>query len=118
MKIQEQPSELSQTKQINRKQGTSLLSKMGLSLQELTPELARQFGYQQGQGIIIADVAADSPAARVGLQAGQLIEEVNRVRVHSMDELTREVKRSGKTHQVLLRVRAGEYSRYVVLRTE
>ena len=118
VKIQEQPSELSRTKKIKRKQGTSLLSRMGLSLQELTQELARQFGYQQGQGVIIADVADDSPAARVGLQAGQLIEEVNRVRIHSMDELTREVKRTGKTHQVLLRVRAGEYSRYVVLRTE
>ena len=98
--------------------GASPLAKMGLTLQNLTPELADQFGYQKGQGVLIAGVDPDSPAGRVGLQAGQLIEEVNKIRVHNLRELKKALRRTKNKKQVLLRVRAGEYSQYVVLRAE
>jgi len=94
----------------------TVLAKLGLNLQNLTPQLAEQFGYEPGQGVLIADVAPDSPAAEAGLQAGQLVEEVNKVRVHNLKELQRAIKRGGKRRQVLLRVRSGDYSQYVVLR--
>ncbi|HHB76593.1 MAG TPA: DegQ family serine endoprotease [Desulfobulbus sp.] len=98
--------------------GGSPLAKMGLTLQNLTPELADQFGYHKGQGVLIAGVDPDSPAGRVGLQAGQLIEEVNKIRVHNLKELKKALRRTKNKKQVLLRVRAGEYSQYVVLRAE
>ena len=98
--------------------GKSPLARMGLSLQDLTPALADQFGYRKGQGVLIADVDPDSPAGRVGLQAGQLIEEVNKIRVHNLRELKKALAHSRRPSQVLLRVRVGEFSQYVVLREE
>jgi serine protease Do len=103
---------------IAKKMNSTTLGELGLTLQDLTEEIAGQFGYRKDQGVLIADVDADSPAARVGLQAGQLIEEVNRVRVRSLKELQQALKRAGNAKQVLLRVRAGEHSQYVVLRGE
>ena len=100
------------------KSQNSTLGKMGLSLQDLTPELADQFGYAKGQGVLIAQVDQDSVAARVGLQPGQLIEEVNKVRVHSLAELKKALKSGSGSGRILLRVRAGEFSQYVVLRTQ
>ncbi|RWX45012.1 PDZ domain-containing protein [Candidatus Electrothrix aarhusensis] len=91
---------------------------MGLALQELTSELAKQFGYDKGQGILITQITPNSPADSVGIQAGQLIEEVNRVRVHSVADLKKAVKKGKNPNQLLLRIRAGEYSKYVVLRIE
>ena len=91
---------------------------MGLVLQDLSPELAEQFGYEQDQGVLIADVDPDSPAGRVGLQAGQLLEEVNKSRVRNLKELNDVIAKSKNPQQVLLRVRAGEYSQYIVLRAE
>lgn len=117
--IGEQPSDFSPPAE--GKEGPasdSLLDKMGLSLQELTPELADRFGYTKGQGVLIAQVAQDSPAARVGLQPGHLIEEVNKVRVHDLTELKKTLKQAKNSKQILLRVRAGEFSQYVVLRAE
>lgn len=93
----------------------SPLKNMGLSLQNLTGELAEHFGYKRGQGVLITEVAPASPAALAGLQAGQLIEEVNKQRVHNLKELQKAVKNSPNPKQVLLRIRAGEYSQYVVL---
>ncbi len=114
--IGEQPSDLSRAAR-GRGHG-SLFEKMGMSLQDLTPELAEQFGYTRGQGVLIAEVTPDSPAARVGMQPGQLIEEVNKVRVHNLVELKKALKQARNPKQILLRVRAGEFSQYVVLRTE
>ena len=115
--IGEQPSDFSRSARGHGgANGNSLLDTMGLDLQELTPELAAQFGYEKGQGVLIVRVAQDSPAANVGLQPGQLIEEVNKVRIHNLKELKKALKNSRTPKQVLLRVRAGEFSQYVVLR--
>ncbi len=117
--IGEQPSDFSRTtKGHEGPTSGSLLENMGLSLQELTPEFADRFGYKKDQGVLIAQVAQDSPAARVGLQPGQLIEEVNKVRVHNLAELKKALKQAKHPKQILLRVRAGEFSQYVVLRAE
>ena len=73
--IGEQPMILASKAQFN---GDESLQKMGLTLQDLTEELANQFGYSEDQGVLIADVEPDSPAEQAGLKPGQLIEEVNK----------------------------------------
>ena len=46
---------------------------MGVSLQEVTQDLARSFNLEQPRGALVADVSADGPAARAGLNAGDVI---------------------------------------------
>ena len=117
--IAEQPADFSRaTRVYSKKAHSSLLDNMGLTVQELTPELARQFDYEKGQGVLITQIAPNSPADSVGVQAGQLIEEVNRTRVHSLAELKKAVRKGKDPNRVLLRLRAGKYSKYVVLRYE
>jgi serine protease Do len=94
------------------------LGKMGLTLQNLTEELASQFGYEVNQGVLVADVAQGSSAAEAGMKAGQLIEEVNKQRVHNLDELQKAIAASDDHTKVLLRVRAGNFSQYIVLRAK
>ncbi len=98
------------------KAGPGLLSDMGLTLQDLTDELADHFGYQIGQGVLITDVAPDSPASDIGLKPGQLIEEINRIRVASLSDVKSALAKSQTPGQVLLRIRSGNYSQYVVIR--
>jgi len=47
--------------------------KVGVSVQELTRELADNFGYSQREGLLIGGVDAGGPAARADLQPGYLI---------------------------------------------
>ncbi len=94
----------------------SLLQKLGLSVQDLDPDVADQFGYSMGQGVLIAGVEPQSPAAQAGLKPGQLIEEINHIRVHSVKELTKALARSSRTGTVLFKIRDGEFARYVAIR--
>jgi serine protease Do len=50
---------------------------LGVSIQTLTPELAKQFGLNQSNGVLIGDVTPDSPAARAGLRKGDVVLELN-----------------------------------------
>jgi len=113
--IGEQPEDFAQPAAAH---GDGSLQNMGLSLQNLTEELAGQFGYDEDQGVLIVEVEPDSPAEQAGLKAGQLIEEVNKQRVHNLKDLRTVLDQSKSTDKVLLRIRAGEYSQYVVLRSE
>ena len=46
---------------------------LGVTIQNLTPELADSFGVNNLNGIIVAQVSEDSPAAAAGLKQGDLI---------------------------------------------
>ena len=48
---------------------------LGVSIQELTSDLARQFGVTETRGVLISDVLADSPAKRAKLERGDVIVE-------------------------------------------
>jgi len=50
---------------------------LGVSIQDLTPDLAEEFGIEPGEGALIAEVLPDNPGARAGLQQGDVIVEVN-----------------------------------------
>lgn len=91
-----------------------LLQKVGLSLQDLTPDLARQFGYELNQGVLVAGIAPGSAAALARIPVGSLIEEVNRKPVHNLKELEQALPKNGGK-DVLLLVRNGNRSQYVVL---
>ena len=113
--VGEQPADMAS---LAKKMTGAALGEFGLTLQDLTKEVAEQFGYAKDQGVLIADVEADSPAAELGLQSGMLIEEVNRTRVRTLKELQQVVKKAEGAKQILLRVRSGEQSQYVVLQSK
>jgi serine protease Do len=46
---------------------------LGVTIQSLTPELAKSFGLGQTQGALVAAVSDDSPAARAGFKPGDVI---------------------------------------------
>jgi len=61
--------------------------RLGVTVEELTPQLATYFGAKDG--VLIASVSDDSPASRAGLKAGDVITKVNNEPVGSRDDLMR-----------------------------
>ena len=89
--------------------------KLGLALQELTPELAKQLGVQGDKGVVVTEVKPDSPAAQAGLAAGDVIREVNRTPVQGIQDVEKGLARRQDAGQVLLRVERDGSQRYVVV---
>ncbi|KPJ63071.1 MAG: hypothetical protein AMS15_01815 [Planctomycetes bacterium DG_23] len=79
---------------------------LGISVQELTLELARQMGYEGEKGVLVSSVAEDSPA-RDRILPGDLIKEVNRRPVSSVAEFIREMSKVAPEESVLLYIRRG-----------
>lgn len=92
---------------------------LGITVQDLTPELARQFGYaDEKSGVIVSDVAPASPAAEIGITAGTLITEVNRQKVENTQSFWELVKKAKDSALLYIRqnTEQGEISRYVVVK--
>ena len=113
--IGEQPSSFSG---YNKEDTKDIYDKFGLSFQELTPEIAKTLGYTQSKGVIVKEIQQASPASRVGLKSGMLIEEVNRKAVRDINDIKIAIKQSSNPQKVLLRVRSGQTSQYVALVAE
>ncbi|MDR4509961.1 MAG: trypsin-like peptidase domain-containing protein [Candidatus Brocadiaceae bacterium] len=64
------------------------LEKLGLYVQDLTPQLAKQLNlwWVKG-GVLISDVQKDSPASKVGIKAGHVIVYVGPYRINTVEEL-------------------------------
>jgi len=94
-------------------------SAWGLSVQELTPDLAQHFGLgEEEKGVVVTQVEPESPAAEAGIQPGDLIKEVNRQPIRNMDEYTEAIKAVKKGESLLLLIKRGEGSIFVVLKPE
>jgi Do/DeqQ family serine protease len=46
---------------------------LGVSIQQITPELAKQFNVKEEKGVLVTDVVEDSPAEKAGLKRGDVI---------------------------------------------
>jgi serine protease Do len=75
--------------------------RFGLSVEPLTPETARERGVSATSGVLVAEVVPGSRAADAGLRPGDVIEQVDRKPVTSVEEL-RSALSSGDRPAVLL----------------
>src|SRR5581483_6127411 len=85
---------------------------LGLQVQPLTPDTARQLGVRGGEGVVVAAVEDGSPAESAGVQAGDVIREVNRQRVRTpgdFERLTRGLKEGDRVTLLLQRGGAALY---------
>lgn len=64
---------------------------LGISIQDITPELAEAFGLKQQRGTLVTQLSTDSPAARSGLQVGDVITAINGRAIRNADELRNQV---------------------------
>jgi len=81
---------------------------LGVAVAPLTPEMASRAGLpKDAHGLVVQEVTPDGRAAEAGIQAGDVIQEVNRQPVQSVDELRAAVRRTSDRPVLLLVNREG-----------
>jgi serine protease Do len=67
---------------------------LGVSIQELTPEISQKFGLKKSQGALVSDVLKNSPAEKSGMNRGDIILEFNGKEVKDASSLRNMVAQS------------------------
>jgi Do/DeqQ family serine protease len=91
-------------------------SAYGLTVQTLTKELAERLKLDDTEGVVVVDVADGSAAQQKGLQHGDVITEIDRAPVHSVENFTAAMEKVAPEKGVLLYVQRGGTSTFVVLK--
>ena len=87
----------------------------GVTVGDLDQQARHQFNLPGNlNGVVITDVAPDSPAADAGLKPGDVIEEINRKPVKNAEEAVRMTEKTD-TKKTLLRVWSNGGSHYVIV---
>ena len=90
---------------------------LGLTVQEITPEIAEHFDLESRAGVIVSEVKGGSAAEEGGVRRGDIILEVNRESVKSLSDYRQAMKKYvGQGGTVLLLVRRGQNSLYVAIK--
>ena len=94
---------------------------LGLTLSSMTPELKEKYSLaEDSKGVVVVDVAKDSPADAKGVHPGDMIMEAAQEEVTSPGEISSkidEAKKSGRKSILLLVERQGDL-RFVALRLD
>jgi serine protease Do len=93
-------------------------SGFGITLQNITPDIARRLRLEGRRGAVVTDIEQGSPAARAGLQPGDVIVRVGRQPVETAAEAQRELARITSGGTAFLRVIRGGQETFVTVTKE
>jgi serine protease Do len=78
--------------------------RLGVSVEELTPQLGAYFGVKDDKGVLITEVSAGSAAEKAGLKAGDCITRVDSTAVESADDLHRALSSKPESRDITLTI--------------
>jgi serine protease Do len=96
----------------------AMYEKMGISIENLDKETASQLGYADEKGVVITEVEQGGTAWRAGLQPGLIVVSVNRQPVGNVREFKKALENAGDGGKVLLLVKDGRSSRFIVVKID
>ncbi|MDZ4164815.1 MAG: DegQ family serine endoprotease [Smithellaceae bacterium] len=96
--------------------GDSSQEEYGLAVGDITPEIAQQLGVSPRTGVVIVEVMDGSPAQTAGLRPKDIIVQVDKVRIGNQKEYIAEMAKLSEKRSVMLSIRRGKQSFFVVLR--
>ncbi len=89
---------------------------LGVTIQDMTPELAKYFEMEMTEGAVIGYVATGSPAEKAGLQQGDIIVEMDKQKVKNSEQLISSIEKAkvGEKRSLLI-IRNGQFKTLTVI---
>jgi serine protease Do len=86
---------------------------LGLTVREITPDVARSLGLEPPQGLLIENVGPDSPAGQAGIRPRDVVLEIDGTRVNSMTDYQKALNDHAKDTPYVFFVKRGEHNLFV-----
>jgi len=106
----------SSTELQNAKTPLKAIEQLGLTVQNLTDDLAKRYGYEDQEGVIVTQVEPGSEAAGKGIKPGMLIMEVDRKPVRNTKDFDQAIEKAAEAGKVLFLINDGRYRLLIVLK--
>lgn len=87
----------------------------GITLKEITPEMARAYKLPETSGLVVIKVEAGSPGAQAGLRPGDVILEMDQEKVQTLKEFKTKTSKYQKGDTILLLINRGGATLYATL---
>jgi serine protease Do len=88
---------------------------LGVSVQTLTPQIARELGVKENEGVVVTRVEPGSAAAEAMIRTGDVIREVNRKPVKNAEDFAEMIGKAKGKEDILLLIQTGQNSRFVAV---
>jgi serine protease Do len=88
---------------------------LGLTVQEITPEIAQELGLEKDGGVVVSGIEPGSPAYDAGIQTGDVIRSVNQKPVKDVADFVKKAKSARGQENILLLVQRGKNNLYAAL---
>jgi serine protease Do len=86
---------------------------IGITVANIDPHLQREFGIKDKSGVVVVNIEPGSPADDAGIQAGDIIKEVNRIPIKNMKDYESAMVKWKKDRPVLFLVRRDNQTFYI-----
>jgi serine protease Do len=88
---------------------------LGLSVQPVTPPVARELGLKVREGVLVRDVVEGGRAYEAGIRAGDVIVEIDRQPVRTVEDLKIRVDKQAKGEPIVMLVNREGHTMYVAI---
>jgi serine protease Do len=118
VKLGERPSSTGENDQPDREDPEEDGGKIGVSVSDVSAQLAREMKLRIPTGVAISRVTPDSPAADAGLQRGDIIHRINRMPVTNRQDYFRAISSLKGEKELTLQVERGGQLQFMSLTLE
>ena len=88
---------------------------LGLTVQDLTPEIAKHLGISEKSGVLVSEVKMASPAHEAGIRRGDIITEIDRQPIEDLDAYRRQMAKLKGKNNILMLIQREENTFFIVV---
>ena len=91
---------------------------LGLTVEQITPDIAEDLGLEQTRGVVITAVAPDGLGDEAGFQPGDIVREINRQPVRDLSDYRKIMASAAQSKSLLFLVQREDNTIFLALRKE
>ncbi len=116
VKVGKRPNKMIANLNSNGKSGENYSNqKLGLSVENLSADIAKKLGYTNEQGVIVTNIVPGSAAEDAGIKVNDLIKEIDRDKVTSVSEFENIISKKNLGNAVAFLIQRGSETFYLTI---